>query len=129
MKRLRPRTTVLGGAALGLIAGAAVYGAITSASVAVTTPVSFKPAQVKVVLPPPPAAPCAAGQTLEKGVCIVHVKKVVKKVVVVPAPVIQAAAPRQRQVRPNRAYTSNPPARARYAESESESEHETESDD
>ena len=105
MKRLRPRLIIIVGAAVGLIAGAAVYGAVTSASVASTAPVSFKPPQVRVALAPPPAAPCAAGQTLEKGVCIVHVKKVVtvKRVVVIPAPVIQAAAPSQRQFQPVRA--------------------------
>ena len=87
MNRLRVRTTVVGGAALGLIAGAAVFGAVSSSSA--TAPAPFKPALVSVdTAPAVPAAGCAAGQELEHGVCIVHVEKVV----VVPAPV-QAQAP------------------------------------
>jgi len=87
MNRLRVRTTVVGGAALGLIAGAAVFGAVSSSSA--TAP--FKPALVSVdTAPAVPAAGCAAGQELEHGVCIVHVEKVV----VVPAPAsVPAEAP------------------------------------
>ena len=80
MNRLRPRTTVLGGAALGLIAGAAVFGAVSSSSA--TTPASFKPALVSVGAAPGIAASCTAGQELEHGVCVVRVEKVV----VLPAP-------------------------------------------
>jgi len=81
MNRLRVRTTVFGGAALGLIAGAAVFGAVSSSSAA--SPAPFKPALVSVdTAPALTAASCAAGQKLEHGVCIVHVEKVV----VVPAP-------------------------------------------
>ena len=89
MNRLRVRTTVFGGAALGLIAGAAVFGAVSSSSAA--SPAPFKPALVSVdTAPAVPAAGCAAGQELEHGVCIVHVEKVV----VVPAPAsVQAEAP------------------------------------
>ena len=89
MNRLRVRTTVVGGAALGLIAGAAVFGAVSSSSA--TAPAPFKPALVSVdTAPAIPAAGCAAGQELEHGVCIVHVEKVV----VVPAPAsAQAQAP------------------------------------
>ena len=89
MNRLRVRTTVVGGAALGLIAGAAVFGAVSSSSA--TAPAPFKPALVSVdTAPAIPAAGCAAGQELEHGVCIVHVEKVV----VVPAPAsVQAQAP------------------------------------
>ena len=89
MNRLRVRTTVVGGAAIGLIAGAAVFGAVSSSSA--TAPAPFKPALVSVdTAPAIPAAGCAAGQELEHGVCIVHVEKVV----VVPAPAsVQAQAP------------------------------------
>lgn len=89
MNRLRVRTTVVGGAALGLIAGAAVFGAVSSSSA--TAPAPFKPALVSVdTAPALPAANCAAGQDLEHGVCIVHVEKVV----VLPAPAsVQAEAP------------------------------------
>jgi len=89
MNRLRVRTTVFGGAALGLIAGAALFGAVSSSSA--TAPAPFKPALVSVdTAPAVPAANCAAGQELEHGVCIVHVEKTV----VVPAPAsAQAEAP------------------------------------
>lgn len=69
MKRLRPRTTVVSGATIGLIAGAAVYGAISS-SASSPTPTSFKPVSASVAVAP---ANCGAGQKLEHGVCIVHV--------------------------------------------------------
>ena len=72
MKRIRPRTTVLSGAAFGLIAGAAVYGAVSSASAA--TPTAFNPAKASANTTPASAASCAAGQELEHGVCIVHVE-------------------------------------------------------
>ncbi len=89
MNRLRVRTTVFGGAALGLIAGAALFGAVSSSSA--TAPAPFKPALLSVdTVPAVPAASCAAGQELEHGVCIVHVEKTV----VVPAPAsAQAEAP------------------------------------
>ncbi|MBE3075968.1 MAG: hypothetical protein IMZ75_13660, partial [Actinobacteria bacterium] len=73
MNRLSPRTTVLSGAAFGLIGAAAVYGAVSSASA--TTPTSFSPAKASVVSSPASAARCAAGQELEHGVCIVHVER------------------------------------------------------
>lgn len=83
MNRLRVRTTILGGAAIGLVAGAAVLGAVSSSS----TPAPFKPALVSTDTSSAlPDASCAAGQELEHGVCIAHVEKVV----VIPAP---AAAP------------------------------------
>lgn len=87
MNRLRVRTTVFGGAALGLIAGAALFGAVSSSA---TSPPPVKPALVSGNIASLPAAGCAAGQKLEHGVCIVHVDKVV----VVPAPApVQAEAP------------------------------------
>lgn len=77
MNRLSVRTTVFGGAALGLVAGAAVFGAVSSSA---TSSAPSKPGLVSVGTVP--AASCAAGQELEHGVCVVHVEKVV----VVPAP-------------------------------------------
>jgi hypothetical protein len=65
---LTPRTTVVGGAALGLLAGATVYGAVSS-SAQETAPAAFKapvPAAARL-------ASCTAGSTLENGVCVVHV--------------------------------------------------------
>ena len=91
MKRLRPRTTVLGGLAIGLIAGAAAYGA-TSPPAVTPAPAAFRlpsvpaadgPARPRPARPRPARlAPCAAGQKLERGVCIIHVVRTV----VVPAP-------------------------------------------
>ena len=80
MNRLRPRTTVLSGATIGLIAGAAVYG-VVSTSADATTPTAYTAAKPPVAAVPASAARCAAGQKLEKGVCIVHVVRTV----VVPA--------------------------------------------
>jgi len=88
MKRLRSRTTVLGGLAIGLIAGAAAYSATTPP---VTTPA---PASFSMSVPPasepllkprrPRAAPCGAGQTLRNGICIIHVVRTR----VIPAPAV-----------------------------------------
>ena len=58
---IRPSFTVLGGTAIGLVAGAAVYGTISSASAA--TPTAVKPAKAVVAAAPAPApaaAPAAA---------------------------------------------------------------------
>jgi hypothetical protein len=76
MNRLRPRTTVLSGATIGLIAGAAIYGAVSS-SATDKAPTAAKPASASVAAAPVSAARCAAGQKLEKGVCIVHVQRTV----------------------------------------------------
>ena len=86
MKRLRPRTTVVGGLAIGLIAGAAAYGA-TSPPAVTPAPAAFRlpsvPAADGPARPRPArAAQCAAGQKLERGVCIIHLVRTV----VVPAP-------------------------------------------
>lgn len=81
MNRLSPRTTVLSGATIGLIAGAAIYGAVSS-SATTKAPTASKPASATVAAAHVSAARCAAGQKLEKGVCIVHVERTV----VVPAP-------------------------------------------
>jgi hypothetical protein len=80
-RHLSPRLTVTGGAALGLVAGVAIYGALSSSAEAT------KPAIATVAKPPVAAAHarfanCSAATKLEKGVCIVHV---VRKVVVTPA--------------------------------------------
>jgi len=71
---IRPSFTVLGGAAIGLVAGAAVYGAVSTASAATST--SVKPAKA-IVVAPASAASCAVGQKLEDGVCVVHVERTV----------------------------------------------------
>jgi hypothetical protein len=81
MNRLRPRTTVLSGATIGLIAGAAIYGAVSSSATS-KAPTASKPAKAAVAAAPVSAANCAVGQKLEKGVCIVHVQRIV----VIPAP-------------------------------------------
>jgi hypothetical protein len=74
MHRLSPRATVVSGAALGLIAGATVYGAVSSSAQA--------PAPAAFTAKAPATAParlanCAAGAKLEKGVCVVHVVRTV----------------------------------------------------
>ena len=74
---IRPSFTVLSGAAIGLVAGAAVYGAVSSSA----TPTS-QPTTAVVAAAPASVAPCAKGQKLEDGVCIVHIVRTV----VVPAP-------------------------------------------
>lgn len=100
MNLLRPRTAVLGGAGIGLIAAAVIYGTLSSASVAASTAASVKPAKVVVAAVPaaakPVAAHCGKGQKLEHGVCIIHVNRVVHvvKVVVRPAPVASFAQAR-----------------------------------
>jgi len=71
---IRPSFTVLGGTAIGLVAGVLVYGTVSTASAATT---SFKPAKAIVTAPPAPAAHCAAGQKLEDGVCVIHVERTV----------------------------------------------------
>jgi len=74
--RPRPRRSVMLGTALGLVAGSAVYGAVSSASVTATTPL-IKPALVSAATPVAALAPCAKGQKLEHGVCVVHVRRTV----------------------------------------------------
>jgi len=73
MRRLSPRATVISGAALGIIGGAAVFGAVTP-STSSPTPTVFKQASAtRAIAPKAAAAPCAKGSKLEHGVCIVHV--------------------------------------------------------
>ena len=71
---IRPSFTVLGGATIGLVAGVAVYGAISTASAATST--SVKPAKA-IVAAPAAAASCAVGQKLEDGVCVIHIERTV----------------------------------------------------
>ena len=74
MRRLSRRTMVISGAALGLIAGATVYGAVSSSAQS-PAPAAFKakaPVAAKANL-----ANCVAGAKLDKGVCVVHVVKTV----------------------------------------------------
>ena len=80
MRRLPPRTTVISGAALGLVAGVAVYGAVSS-SAEVSSHTAFK-AKAPVATAKASAADCAATSKLENGVCVVHV---VRTVVVPPS--------------------------------------------
>ena len=75
-RRIRPRTTVLSGAALGLLAGAAVFGAVSSSSAVASSPTPLKPALVSANTPVT-LAPCAKGQKLEHGFCIVHVERTI----------------------------------------------------
>jgi hypothetical protein len=72
---IRPSFTVLSCAAIGLVAGAAVYGAVSSAAQP-----SARTAKA-VVAAPAARAHCADGQKLEDGVCVIHVVRIV----VVPA--------------------------------------------
>lgn len=80
MRRLPPRTTVISGAALGLFAGAAVYGAVSSSADA-SSHTALK-AKAPVAAAKASAADCAASSQLENGVCVVHV---VRTVVVPPS--------------------------------------------
>src|SRR5450631_869596 len=80
MRRLPPRTTVISGAALGLVAGVAVYGAVSSQA-ETSAHTAFK-AKAPVAAAHASAANCAANSKLEKGVCVVHV---VRTVVVPPS--------------------------------------------
>jgi hypothetical protein len=82
-RRLTPRITVIGGTAVGLLAGATVYGAVSSsaqdfAPSAVTAPASASAR----------GANCTAGSTLENGVCVVHIARTPG----VPSPAATAAA-------------------------------------
>ncbi len=78
MRRLRSRTTVLGGLAVGLVAGIAAYGATYTPAATTTAPANFTlPAAPAAEPPVKPVrarpADCAAGQRLQNGICIVHV--------------------------------------------------------
>ena len=81
MRRLPPRTTVISGAVLGLAAGAAVYGAVSSSAEA-PAHAAFKAKAPVAAAANASAANCTASAKLEKGVCVVHV---VRTVVVPPS--------------------------------------------
>jgi hypothetical protein len=73
-RHLTARTTILSGAALGLVVGAAVYGAVSSSA---ESPIS---GTFKAKAPVPvarAAASCAGTAKLEKGVCVVHIVRTV----------------------------------------------------
>jgi len=76
MNRLSPRTTVMGGATIGLIAGVAIYGAVSSSATS-KAPTTVQPASLNVAVAPANAAQCAADQKLEDGVCVVHIERTV----------------------------------------------------
>lgn len=82
-RHLHPRTAIIGGAALGLVVGATVYGAVSSSAGAQLPQVFKAKAPVTVA---PVAAGCAGVAKLENGVCVVHVVRTVM------APVAPAAA-------------------------------------
>jgi hypothetical protein len=86
-RHLSPGLTVTAGAALGLVAGVAIYGAISSSAEA-TKPTTVTVAKAPVAAPHARYASCAAGAKLKKGVCVVHV---VRRVVLPPAAGIMAA--------------------------------------
>jgi hypothetical protein len=76
LNRIRPRSAVMSGTALGLIAGAAVYGTVSPSAVA-TTPSALKAAQAPVAAAVARTANCAKGQKLEHGFCIIHIVRTV----------------------------------------------------
>jgi len=92
-RHLSARLPVTVGAAMGLVAGFAIYGATTSATQAMR-PVAFAVAKAPVAKAAVAGAParfanCAAGQKLEKGFCVIHI---VRKVVIPPPAASVAAA-------------------------------------
>jgi hypothetical protein len=87
MHRIRTRNAVLAGAVIGLVAGAATYGIVSSSAV-IAPAARFRPAPVAMTVAPARTAGCAPAQTLRDGVCIVHVVRVV----VLPAPVPSTSA-------------------------------------
>lgn len=96
LRTLRPKIVVAGGAAIGLVAGGVAYGVASTGTTSVQMPIT-KVAAVSLVDTPvsAPAEPlarpqCAKGAKLQKGVCIVHVERVVNVERVVHLP---AAAP------------------------------------
>ena len=77
MRRLSPRAMVVSGAALGLIAGATVYGAVSS-SAEPASHTAFKAPKAPVTRAAH-LANCKTGAKLDKGVCVVHITKTVVK--------------------------------------------------
>jgi hypothetical protein len=75
-RRLPTRVMVMGGAALGLIAGVTAFGAMSDPAQA-TMPAAYTTAKPTVTATPNFAL-CAAGSKLEDGVCVVHVVRTVE---------------------------------------------------
>jgi uncharacterized protein involved in type VI secretion and phage assembly len=88
-RRLTPRATVVSGAALGLLAGAAVYGGVSSSASAAAP--AYKPANASAKVAPVSYAKCAPATTFEKGTCVVHVVRTV----VLPSPATAAQKAKQ----------------------------------
>ena len=112
VRRLPLRATVITGATLGLLAGAAVFGSLSSAA-SEHQPAALKPAAA-VATAPPQAAQCSPNSTLVEGVCVV---RIVRTVV---APATAAPAP---------AATRLPAGRPGAAAIPAQTETETESDE
>ena len=93
MHRIRPRTAVLSGATIGLIAGAAIYGVISSPGPAGMS-TGIKAANASMAVATAGAADCAADQKLEQGVCIVHVVRTVVVLAAASSPGSNPSAPR-----------------------------------
>ena len=75
-RRLPPRTTAMGGAALGLLAGAAVYGGVSLSGASAATPAAYT-AKLPVSAARAGAANCSPATTFEKGFCVFHVVRTV----------------------------------------------------
>jgi hypothetical protein len=87
-KAFRPRAAITSGAALGLVVGAAVYGAVSSSADA---PVAQTlPAKPPVTVAPVVAEGCTGAAKLEAGFCVVHV---VRTVIAPPAAAPAAPVP------------------------------------
>jgi len=85
--RIRPRTCVLCGAIIGLVAAGAVHGVLSAPAIAAQK--RFKRANLALTAALARPAACAPAQTLRDGVCIVHVLRVPDPVVVA-SPVVLA---------------------------------------
>jgi hypothetical protein len=72
--RLRPRTSIASGAALGLVVGATVYGAVSSSAEPVHAALK---GNAPVALAPVKATTCVGNAKLEKGFCVTYVVRTV----------------------------------------------------
>ena len=113
VRRLPLRATVITGATLGLLAGAAVFGSLSSAA-SEHQPAALKPAAA-VATAPPQAAQCSPNSTLVEGVCVV---RIVRTVV---APATAAPAPAATRLPAGRPGAAAIPAQAE-AEAEAEAD-------
>ena len=83
----RPRAAITSGAALGLVVGATVYGAVSSSA---DVQVAQKPqAKAPVAVAPVLATGCTGAAKLENGICVLHVVRTV----LAPPPAAAPAAP------------------------------------